>query len=257
MNPRVLTLTAAVLALIGGAAGSLRWLKTRVHMGEPGVRIVRVPIVSDQGRLAATNSVMLPSDIPGFRSRTEPVPELELTFLPPDTTFGRRSYNSGDGLPPISASVVLMGSDRTSIHRPEYCMTGVGWQILSQTTRRIPVTTGKAFDLDAQRFDMTREFELPSGQKVRKNAVYVFWFVADGVRTPSHSDRQWRGIREVLVRGVNPRWAYVSFFAVCDPGTEDATFDRLARVIGVAAPEIERPSAEIPVAAAAAVDRTR
>jgi hypothetical protein len=254
MNPRVLTLTVAVLALIGASAGSLRWLKTRVRMGEPGVRIVRVPLISEEGRLAASNSVHIPSEIPGFRSRTEPVPELELTYLPPDTTFGRRSYHSSDGLSPVSASVVLMGSDRTSIHRPEYCMTGVGWQILSQTIRSIALNGGGPA-LEAQRFDMTREFELPNGRKVRKNGVYVFWFIADGVRTPSHSERQWRGIRDVLVRGLNPRWAYVSFFSACDPGEEEATFERVARVIAAAAPEIERRPDAIPLAAAVDLPR--
>jgi hypothetical protein len=90
------------------------------------------------------------------------IPELELSFLTPDTTFGRRSSYGGASMPPISASVVLMGADRTSIHRPEYCMTGIGWQILSQTVRSIEVPGWAPGSLEVQRFDMTRSVERPS-----------------------------------------------------------------------------------------------
>ena len=240
MNPRVRTLTIASLALVASAAGSLRWLKERVRMGEPGVRIVGLPLLSESGRLATSNSVSLPASLPGYRSQLEPIPELELSFLPPDTTFGRRSYLGGEALPPISASVVLMGSDRTSIHRPEYCMTGIGWQILSQTVRRIDVPGWAPGSLEVQRFDMTRTLERDDGRKVTVNGLYVFWFVADGVRTSSHSERQWRMIRDVLSKGRSPRWAYVSFFSLSEPGAEDATFERMSRLIAAAVPGIER-----------------
>lgn len=248
MNRQAALLSVVALLLIGAAAGSLRWMKSRIRMGEPGVRVVRLPLFTEDGRIAASNSVHLPSRVGAFRGDVDPIPELELTFLPPDTTFGRRTYRADDGLAPVSASVVLMGADRTSIHRPEYCMTGVGWQILAQSVRTVPMATAGAAGLAVQRFDMTREFELPDGRKIRRNGVYVFWFVADGFRTPSHSERQWRGIREVLTSGRNPRWAYVSFFCLCEPGGEDAAFERISGVVSKAVPEIEPESMGVRVA---------
>ncbi|MFM7555335.1 MAG: exosortase-associated EpsI family protein [Verrucomicrobiota bacterium] len=253
MNSPVLVLTVAALGMIAAAAGSLRWLKERVRMGEPGVRVVGLPLIAESGRLATSNSVSLPSEIPGYRSRLDPIPDLELSFLPPDTTFGRRSYHGGDGLPPISASVVLMGSDRTSIHRPEYCMTGVGWQIFSQTVRRIDIPGWPPGGLEVQRFDMTRTLQRDDGTPVTVQGIYVFWFVADGVRTPSHSERQWRMIRDVLSKGSSPRWAYISFFSLSEPGAEEATFARMSRLIAAAVPGIER---EPPAAATAAATRS-
>jgi hypothetical protein len=91
MNPRIAFVTIAALTLMAAAAGSLRWLKDRVRMGEPGVRIVGLPLLSQSGRLATSNSVSLPASLPGYRSQLDAIPELELSFLPPDTTFGRRS----------------------------------------------------------------------------------------------------------------------------------------------------------------------
>lgn len=252
MKNRVVTLSVAVLVMIGATAGSLRWLKTRVRMGSPGVRIVKVPVISDEGRLAASNSVYLPSMIPGYQSEVERVPELELGYLPPDTTFGRRIYRANDGFAPISSSIVLMGSDRTSIHRPQYCLTGVGWQIFKRSISKVQVKTAKPFDLDVQRYDMTREFDI-AGRKVRKNGVYVFWFVADGIRTASEAERQWRMITDIIARGESPRWAYLAFFTTCEPGEEDAAFARIAKVVSLATPGIEEGSAELNVTAV--VDR--
>ncbi len=240
MNPRITVLTLAALAMMAAAAGSLRWLKERVRMGEPGVRVVGLPLLSESGRLATSNSVSLPAALPGYRSELEPIPELELDFLPPDTTFGRRSYRGGEALPPISASVVLMGADRTSIHRPEYCMTGIGWQILSQTVRRIEVPGWAPGSLEVQRFDMTRTVEREDGRRVTINGIYVFWFVADGVRTASHSTRQWQMVRDILSKGRSPRWAYISFFTFCEPGAEEAAFERMSGLIAAAVPSIER-----------------
>ena len=240
MNPRIAFVTIAALTLMAAAAGSLRWLKDRVRMGEPGVRIVGLPLLSQAGRLATSNSVSLPASLPGYRSQLDAIPELELSFLPPDTTFGRRSYQGVESLPPISASVVLMGADRTSIHRPEYCMTGIGWQILQQTIRRIEVPGWPPGSLEVQRFDMTRTVEREDGRKVTINGVYVFWFVADGIRTASHSARQWQMVRDILSKGRSPRWAYISFFSLSEPGSEDVTFERMSRLIAAAVPDIER-----------------
>ena len=240
MNPRIAFVTIAALTLMAAAAGSLRWLKDRVRMGEPGVRIVGLPLLSQSGRLATSNSVSLPASLPGYRSQLDAIPELELSFLPPDTTFGRRSYQGVESLPPISASVVLMGADRTSIHRPEYCMTGIGWQILQQTIRRIEVPGWPPGSLEVQRFDMTRTVEREDGRKVTINGVYVFWFVADGIRTASHSARQWQMVRDILSKGRSPRWAYISFFSLSEPGAEEVTFERMSRLIAAAVPDIER-----------------
>ncbi len=240
MNSRIAVVTISALTLMAAAAGSLRWLKDRVRMGEPGVRIVGLPLLSESGRLATSNSVFLPDSLPGFRSRLEAIPELELSFLPPDTTFGRRSYDGGQSLPPVSASVVLMGADRTSIHRPEYCLTGIGWQILQQTVRRIEVPGWPAGSLEVQRFDMTRTVERDDGRRVTINGVYVFWFVADGIRTASHSARQWQMVQDILSKGRSPRWAYISFFSLSEPGAEEVTFERMSRLIAAAVPAIER-----------------
>jgi hypothetical protein len=47
----------------------------------------------------------------------------------------------------------------------------------------------------------------------------------------------------VLRTGVLQRWAYVSYFSVCEPGREDAAFARMERLIAASVPEFQPPPA--------------
>ena len=51
----------------------------------------------------------------------------------------------------------------------------------------------------------------------------------------------WWLTRDLLTRGVLQRWAYISYFAVCVPGQEDATFDRMKSLIAASVPEFQLP----------------
>ena len=83
----------------------------------------------------------------------------------------------------------------------------------------------------------------PDGQKVRIGGVYVFWFVADGVETPSHFQMMKQFALHLLRTGVLQRWAYVSYFSICEPGQEDATFARMEKMIAASVPEFQLPPA--------------
>jgi len=70
----------------------------------------------------------LPERVPDFTSTNVPESEVELGYFPKDTSYARRFYQAPDGFG-VSTTVILMGADRTSIHRPEYCLLGQGWSI--------------------------------------------------------------------------------------------------------------------------------
>jgi hypothetical protein len=43
------------------------------------------------------------------------------------------------------------------------------------------------------------------------------------------------------------RWAYISFFSVCQPGQQDAAFERMKKLIAAAVPEFQlTPNAKNP-----------
>ena len=71
--------------------------------------------------------------------------------------------------------------------------------------------------------------------------LYVFWFVADNEETVSHWQRVLWLARDLLQTGVLQRWAYVSYFTVCEPGQDDATFKRMEQLIAASVPEFQVP----------------
>jgi len=233
---RAKMLGGITLALIALTAFGIRQLSVNQRLGQPGVRVSPVPLIGEDGRIARTNSVALPTNLPGYEYKSTSVTDLELNYLPKDTVFGRASYRAPDGFM-AQVNVVLMGTDRTSIHRPEYCLTGQGWNIVSKRYDEAKFApTGKSFPI--QRFAGQIRTVIDT-QTVNYGGVYVFWFVADGQRTASHWERQWWMIRDLVTKGVLQRWAYISFFAPCPPGREEEAYQRLLQLVGELAPAIE------------------
>ncbi len=220
-------LAAMALALIVAAAWLVAGLASRQVLDAPGVAVSSLPLLDKEGKLVRSNSIALPKDLPGYTFERLPISEIELESLPLDTMFGRGRYVLSDGNW-VQINVVLMGTDRTSIHRPEYCLTGVGWRIRSQTE----LTFGGPGPGPGrvQRFDCRLKTEM-NGRPVDVGGVYVFWFVSRDKETASHWERQWWMVRDLVTRGVLQRWAYISFFSPCAPGEEDAAYKRVSELI--------------------------
>jgi len=79
------------------------------------------------------------------------------------------------------------------------------------------------------------------GQMVPGRGIYVYYYVADNAISAGTIgvERMWLMAREMLRTGVLQRWAYVSYFAVCSPGQEGATFERMKKFIAAAAPDFQ------------------
>ncbi len=224
-------LLAVTLAFIGSGAGVLLKLKVAQHLGEPGLKVMHLP---------GTNglTIALPERVLDYSSEPVEVTPLEISSLPPDTTFGRRNYTAPDGFGAF-VSVVLMGRDRTSIHKPQFCLVGQGWSIDRTESVAIPVTQPRAYDLPVMKLTTTKQFTDEQGRAQTVRGVYVYWFVAEDRLTASHSERMWWMAKDLFRKGVLQRWAYVTFFSTCLPGQEDATFARMKQFIAGAVPEFQ------------------
>jgi hypothetical protein len=145
----------------------------------------------------------------------------EKRMLPADTGLVRKYYER-DGTQPVNVNVVLSGDDRSSIHRPQVCMTANGYEIVNDTLLRIPLGEGRE-PLDVMVLDMDR-----TGADGRVETIYyAYWFVGKGRETASHVRRMvWMATDRVL-RGVSHRWAYIAFSAPRDPQT-DAHLQQIA-----------------------------
>jgi len=223
-----------VLVLIAGTAGTLTWLKGHQKLGRPGIKAVPIP-----GQVAM--KIELPARVLDFTSSNVPESEIELGYFPKDTSFVERHYASSNDLPVISATIILMGADRTSIHRPEYCMAGQGFSCDEKALVDIPVESPDSYSLTVSKWKVSRMVQQPDGKKVKISGVYVFWFVADNELAAGNVQFQCYLVRDLLFKGVLQRWAYISYFSVCWPGQEEATFVRMKKLIAASVPEYQLP----------------
>jgi hypothetical protein len=162
--------------------------------------------------------------------------------LPADTSFGRRRYLGSDGQSWIDLSVVLMGADRTSLHKPQFCLEGMGLHIDESATvpDTIHIERPDPYDLPVVRIVATGRI-LQDGHSQTFRGIYVYWYVADEALSASVSgaSRMWSLAAHLIRTGVLQRWAYVSCFAVCAPGQEESTYQQMKRFIAAAAPEFQ------------------
>jgi hypothetical protein len=233
MNKQKWIVMVVAFALIGGAAGLLLRLQASQRLGQPAVK---TSPIADSNRL----NVDLPADVPGYTSEVVEPGQQELDMLPKDTSFGGRRYVAPDGFWAL-AKVVLMGSDRTSIHKTEFCMEGSGWRIDRSRSGEVKIHMDRPYpyDLPVMKYFTSREVDI-NGQKTLLSGIYVAWFVADNDEyTTDHLQRVWWLARDLLRTGVLQRWALVNYFSVCMPGQEEATFERMKKLIVQTVPDFQ------------------
>jgi hypothetical protein len=222
-----------VLVMIGATAGMLAHAKSNQHLGLAGVKTTS----PSAGTLNCV--VLLPAEVPAFHSVPVTTAEIVTNMLPRDTSYGQRLYTGDDGFQML-ANVVLMGSSRESIHKPQICLTAQGWNIDDEASsvKTIHLDKPAPYDLPVMRLITTRQGQL-HGQTVSQRGLYVYWFVDADRCTASHARRMLWTVHDMVFRSVLDRWAYVSFFAVCPPGQEEATFDRMKKLIVASVPEFQ------------------
>lgn len=246
MNKQASLALAVSLLFMGVTAYLLRDMQINQRLGTPGLKVVAEPIHDPEGKVVGTNSVYLPSWVLDYESKATPVTTLELEWLPKDTVFGRRVYKATDGFESM-ISIVLMGADRTSIHKPEYCLYGQGWVIEQQEEITVAMDRPIRYDLPVKKLTTARKQKLADGREVELRGIYLYWFVADGQFTADHNERMWWMARDLIKTGVLQRWAYVTYFSVCLPGQEEATLQRMKKFVAASAPDFQLvPEADKP-----------
>jgi hypothetical protein len=230
---------ALCLALIAAAAAVLHQRASLGHrLGKPGLQIADVPLPGEDGKPVTSQSIAFPQTVGEFDSTLHAITKMEIDWLPRDTTFGRRLYKSPDGFE-AQVTGVLMGTDRTSIHKPEFCLPSQGFHIVRSSPRSILIDRPHRYALPVMRLDALREGRLANGQTSRIGAVYVYWFVSENRLSNDHLQRMGWLALDLIRTGELQRWAYIGCLALCHPGQEDAAYQRLERLIQGMVPEFQ------------------
>ena len=109
--------------------------------------------------------INLPERVLDFTSTNVPEPKVVLGYLPPDTSYAERIYTAPDGFW-VQNTVILMGADRTSIHKPDYCLPGQGWTIRDKVGgEHSGGRRRRAYQLPVAKWVISNSFQTPDGQK--------------------------------------------------------------------------------------------
>jgi hypothetical protein len=233
MKNQKLILFCVGLAMIAGSALLLAGLKNHPQLGKPGIR--GTPIAG-----SITMNLELPDGVLDYISTNVPEPAVVLSYLPGDSSYAERIYTAPDGSW-VQGTIVLMGTDRSSIHNADYCLRGQGLVPFEKRVADIPITGPEPYTLPVSEWKVSGTFQQPGGESVTRYGVYVFWFVADGDETPDHLKMMEKLAMHLLKTGMMERWAYVSYFSECEPGQEDAAFERMKKLIASSVPKFQLP----------------
>src|SRR5208283_1103389 len=110
-----------------------------------------------------------------------------------------------------------------------------------KTKINIPIDGSHPYQLQVMKWVITNFIQAQDGGKREVRGLYVFWFVANDEETADYLHRTWWLARDLLRTGVLQRWAYVSYFATCEPGQEQAAFERMKVLIAASVPEFQLP----------------
>lgn len=156
----------------------------------------------------------------------------EAAVLPKDTVLIKKRYNHPTGRQ-LFVSIVLSGGDRSSIHRPQMCLTGQGQVILNSEVLDVPIQGRKPLQV------MVLDLE-PEGRAQGVSAAttyYAYWFVGKGRETPYHIQRMIWMSTDRIFHNVAHRWAYIAVTGLRDEGSADY-LDEIREFVGGLYPSI-------------------
>ena len=163
----------------------------------------------------------------------------ERSMLPADTGLVRKFYRRPGGLDGIHATIVLSGDDRSSIHRPQVCMTAAGHEIERERLVRIPIA-GRPEPLEIMVLEMVKTFPREDGSPAAYYSFYAYWFVGKNRETASHLARMFFMAYDRVVHGVSHRWAYVAMAGSRTP-SGDAHLQTIADFASLLHPSLLKP----------------
>lgn len=219
------------VVLVAAATLVIQRLDTRAPQIVTGVKL------ADNGIDPAPLPEFLGNDWIGQRVD---VTRTERELLPPDTGYSRRNYVSiADRGRQVFVSIVLSGRDRSSIHRPELCVIGQGWNVVQREERSLRADAKSEIPVTLLRIE--RDLEDPHGARARAACWLAYWFVGRDAQVASHAEMVWRSSLDRLLHFRADRWAYV---IVQTPATGSAAegLRQMEEVVWVVWPEVARPS---------------
>ncbi len=152
------------------------------------------------------NDLEIPDICPDCGSSLFNMARAEKEQLPDDTEFVKSAYTNEAGTR-VFTSIVLSGTARDSIHRPQRCLKGQGNSLDGEYDLMVPIEGRDP--LTVRVIKTSRTFRTAEGPKPYYS-YYAYWFVGQDRETPSHYSRMFWIAWDRVVRSTANRWAYIA-----------------------------------------------
>jgi exosortase len=163
------------------------------------------PTIADPGVV-----MKLPLQFGKYQGSPHDMTAMERNILDPGVELVRSQYISSDQRM-VVATVIQSGIGKRTLHRPEVCLPGQGWNITDRTL--IPMKLANGTTIQAMMLRMFRDFEPSPGQRRRMRALNIYWYIgSDGTTSPDYYDHIRIGYIDAVFKNLSHRWAMASFF---------------------------------------------
>jgi len=201
--------------------------------------LIGVCHIAPEHRVSDSTGVylQLPNEIGDFHGS-----EIEKTFeekkqLPPSTLFIRKRYKhylsstlQAKRIENFTVSLVVSGGDERSLHRPDVCLDGLGWTVVTKTIHNFEIN-GKV--LPVMDYSLAQTVENSEGKKIKFRAHYYFLWIGRDVNTASLMEMKWLSLWDNFTKNLNHRWAYPGVFLSVNEAQDDPEADALKRSKGI------------------------
>ncbi|MEI6891468.1 MAG: exosortase-associated EpsI family protein [Pontiella sp.] len=148
----------------------------------------------------------IPDICPNCSSHLFNMARAEKEQLPADTKFVKSAFTNEVGRR-LFTSIVLSGTARDSIHRPQRCLKGQGNTLDGEYDLEVPLEGREP--LTVRIIKTSRTYRTVDGP-VPYYSFYAYWFVGQDRETPSHYSRMFWLAWDRVVRSKANRWAYIA-----------------------------------------------
>ena len=233
LAPKPLFLRAG-LALGLAGIGLLVCARTDISpvMAQPGVRM------------------QLPLSVGSYQGQELDMTAQERNGLDPGVELVRTAYASPEG-GGFLCTLIVGGSGKRTLHRPEVCLPGQGWTISDRSIMPIEMKDGRM--VKAALLRLFRDEELEPGLRVRVRALNIYWYIgSDGTTSPDYYDHIRVSYQDAIFKNLNHRWSMASFFfrmkpqrlGMEDPFAEVGLMEEARHVIRELAPSFDCDTAK-------------
>lgn len=161
-------------------------------------------------------SIALPQRVGEYEGVDESMSLKERSVFDPGVELVRRRYLAEGHS--ITATIVLSGTVKKTLHRPENCLPDAGWHISRSET--VPVTLANGKKIDASLMHIFCEVPLQDGGRVRLRALHLYWYHGShGVSTATYDGHNFITYRDAILRNMNHRWCQVSLYTMLPPSS--------------------------------------